>query len=69
MPGKNLIDLSGNYRVEKSAEIEANKIFKEVKKQKQDDYNYEQSEVFLKMKAEWQALQQDPSAIDDQIKQ
>jgi len=38
MPGKNLIDLSGNYRAEKTQELEAQKIIKAVKKKEVANY-------------------------------
>ena len=66
LPGKKVIDLSGNYVADKTSELEAHKIITAVKKK--EALNYEKSELFQKMKAEWEALQHDPSAVDDQIK-
>ena len=63
-PGQQVIDLSGNYRQEDQAEeLNAHKIIKNVKKKEAE--NYEKSELFQKMKAEWEALQHNPSAIDE----
>ena len=50
-----VIDLSGNYQADKTQEVEAHKIVAAAKKREVE--NLEKSELFQKMKAEWQALQ------------
>ena len=49
-----VIDLSGNVRVDKVTELEAQQIITEVKKREAE--NYEKAELFQKMKAEWESL-------------
>ena len=49
-----VIDLSGNVRVDKVTELEAQEIITEVKKREAE--NYEKAELFQKMKAEWESL-------------
>ena len=55
---ENVIDISGNYqqaeKMTKQQELEAHQIIKNVKKQ--EAQNYEKSELFQKMKAEWEAM-------------
>ena len=61
-----IVDLSGNYQADKTQEVEAHKIVAAAKKREVE--NLEKSELFQKMKAEWQALQQDPSSVDHEIR-
>ena len=49
-----IIDLSGNFRADKATELEAQQIITEVKKKAAE--NYENAELFQKMKAEWESL-------------
>ena len=53
-------------KADKKDEIEAQQILKDAKKRA--FANMEQSEQFIKMRAEWEALQKSPSDVDDQIR-
>ena len=64
---EDVIDISGNYKPAKISEQEAIKIFEEAKKQEAVK-SFDSSELFKKMKQEWEQLQQNPSSVDDQIK-
>ena len=53
-------------KADKKDEIEAQQILRDAKKRA--FANMEQSEQFMKMRAEWEALQKSPSDVDDQIR-
>ena len=65
-PKPQVIDLSGNYDADKLREIEAQKLAKHAMKANEDK-KFDESALFIQMKAEWAELQQNPSSIDDQI--
>jgi len=61
-----IIDLSGNYP-EKAEELKKNALNAATEEELPKNH-YDSSELFLKMRQEWESLQNNPSAVDDQIK-
>jgi len=56
--------VTGNLSEKQRAEMEAQKVFEDAKKKQAQAKNFDSSELFTRMKVEWEQLQSDPTALD-----
>ena len=63
-----IIDVSGNLSEAQRAEMEAQQVFENAKKKQEAAKNFDQNELFKRMKVEWDQLQANPTELDAQIK-